>query len=69
MNLCRTLLNLLAAVDLGHFLLNELVALLADLDDLLAGYAEVLDSSQNPLRDFGSGLVLGQGVGVVKGVV
>lgn len=64
-----TLLDLLAAVDLGHFLLDELVALLANLDDLLAGDAEVLDSSQNPLRDLSSGLVLGQGVGVVEGVV
>lgn len=66
---CSTLLDLLAAVDLGHLLLDELVALLANLDDLLAGDAEVLDSSQNPLRDLGSRLVLGQGVGVVEGVV
>ena len=35
----HTLGNLLAAVDLGNLLLKELVALLADVEDLLAGNA------------------------------
>ena len=35
----HTLGNLLAAVDLGNLLLKELVALLANVEDLLAGNA------------------------------
>lgn len=64
-----TLLNLLATPDLGNLFLEKLVTLLANVNDLLAGNAEVLDSSQNLLGDLGSSLVLGKGVGVVEGVI
>lgn len=68
-SLFGTFLDFLATVDLGHLLFEEFVSLLADVDDLLSGEAEVFDSSQNLLRDLGSSLVFGQGIGVVKGVV
>jgi hypothetical protein len=61
--------DLLAAVDLGKLLLDELVTLLADGDNLLAGGNELGDLSKDLLRDLSSGLVLGEGVGVVEGVV
>lgn len=61
--------DLLAAVDLGKLLLDELVALGADVDDLLAGDDELGDLSKDLLRDLSSGLVLGEGIGVVEGVV
>lgn len=61
--------DLLAAVDLGKLLLDELVALLADVDDLLAGGNELGDLSKDLLRDLSGGLVLGEGIGVVEGVV
>lgn len=82
-----TLGNLLALVDLGNFLIEELVTLLTDLDDLLAlqaqSYKEILermalreggaqrtrDGLEHFVRNLGSGLVLGQGVRVVEGVV
>lgn len=64
-----TLLNLLSTPDLGNLLLEELVTLLADVNNLLASDAKVLDSSQDLLGDLGSGLVLGQGVRVVEGVI
>ena len=61
--------DLLAAVDLGKLLLDELVTLLADVNDLLAGGNELGDLSKDLLRDLSSGLVLGEGIGVVEGVV
>lgn len=64
-----TLGDLLPTVNLGHLLLNELVTLLTDLSDLLAGDTEVLDCGQNLLGYLGSGLVLGQSVRVVQRVV
>lgn len=64
-----TLDNLLSAPDLGDLLSEQDVALLADVDDLLAGDAEVLDSSEDLLGNLSRGLVLGQGVGVVEGVI
>lgn len=67
--LCITLLHLLATPDLGDLLLEELVTLLADVDNLLAGNAEVLDSSQYLLGDLGSSLVLGQSIRVIEGVI
>lgn len=64
-----TLVNLLAAVDLGNLLLEELVTLLADLDDLGAGDAKLRDLSEDLLGDLASGLVLGQSIRVVEGVI
>ena len=64
-----TLVDLLSAVDLGNLFLDELVALLADGDDLLAGNAELGNLGEDLLGDLGGGLVLGEGVGVVEGVI
>lgn len=64
-----TLGNFLAAEDLGKLLLDQLVALLADGNYLLASDAELGDLGENLLRDLRGGLVLGKGVGVVEGVV
>ena len=65
----RTLGDLLAAVDLGELLLNELVSLLADVDNVGTSNAELGHLGQHLLRDLGGRLVLGDGVGVVEGVV
>ena len=65
----RTLVDLLAAVDLGDLLLDELVALLADVDNLLARDAKLGDGGQDLFGDLAGGLVLGQGIRVVEGVV
>lgn len=64
-----TLGDLLSTPDLGDLLLEQLVALAADVGDLLAGNAEILDSSEDLLGDLGRGLVLGQGIRIVKGVI
>lgn len=64
-----TLVNLLAAVDLGNLLLEELVTLLANLDDLSAGDAKLRDLSEDLLGDLASSLVLGQSIRVVEGVI
>lgn len=61
--------DLLSAVDLGNLLLNQLVALLADIDDLCTGHAELRHGSQNLFRDLGGSLVLGESIGVVEGVI
>jgi len=61
--------DLLATVDLGKLLLDELVALLADGDDLLASNAELGDLSKDLLGDLSSSLVLGESIGVVEGVI
>lgn len=61
--------TLLGAPNLVGLLSEELVALLANLDDLLAGNAEVLDGGENLLGDLGGGLVLGEGVRVVEGII
>lgn len=61
--------DLLPTPNLANLLLEELVALLANVDNLLAGNAEILDSSENLLRDLSRSLVLRQGVGVVQGVI
>lgn len=60
---------LLGTPDLVGLLGEQLVTLFADLDDLLAGDAEVLDCGENLLGDLSGGLVLGQGVGVVERVI
>lgn len=65
----RTLGDLLASEDLGDLLLDELVALLADVDDLAASDAELRHLGQDLLRDLACRLVLGEGVGVVDGIV
>lgn len=65
----RTLGDLLSTVDLADLLLNQLVALVADVDNLGASNAELGDLGQDLLRDLSSGLVLGEGVGVVEGVI
>lgn len=64
-----TLGDLLPTPDLGDLLLEQLVALAADVGDLLASDAEILDGSEDLLRDLGRGLVLGQGVRVVERVI
>lgn len=64
-----TLGDLLPAPDLGDLLLEQLVALAADVGDLLAGDAEVLDGSEDLLGNLGRGLVLGQGIRVVERVI
>ena len=64
-----TLGDLLSAPDLGDLLLEQLVALAADVGDLLASDAEILDGGENLLGDLGRGLVLGQGVRVVERVI
>ena len=61
--------DLLSAVDLGELLLDQLVALLADVDNLGTGHAEVRHGSQDLFGDLGGGLVLGESIGVVEGVV
>lgn len=65
----RTLDNLLSAVDLGKLLFHQLVTLLADLDNLCAGDAELGDLSQDLLGDLTSGLVLGQSIRVTQRVI
>lgn len=64
-----TLGDLLSSPDLGDLLLEQLVALAADVGDLLASDAELLDGSEDLLGDLGRGLVLGQGVRVVERVI
>lgn len=64
-----TLGDLLSTPDLGDLLLKQLVALAADVGDLLASDAEVLDGSEDLLGDLGRGLVLSQGVRVVERVI
>ncbi len=66
----HTLLQiLLSSVDLGDFLVQELVALLADSHDLLASNAELGHLSQNLLGDLGGTLVLCECIRVVQGVI
>lgn len=65
----HTLSDLLATVDFGNLLLNKLVALLTDVDDLAARDAELGHLGKHLFRDLGGRLVLGEGVGVVEGVV
>lgn len=61
--------TLLGTPDLVGLFGEELVALLTDLDDLLAGKTEVLDGGEDLLGDLGGRLVLGEGVGVVEGII
>lgn len=61
--------DLLSAVDLSNLLLNQLVTLLADIDDLCTRHAELRHGSQNLFRDLGSSLVLGESIGVVESVI
>lgn len=71
MKICMilTLENLLSTVDLGNLLLQQLVALLADIDNLCARHAELRHSGQDLFGDLGSGLILGESIRVVEGVV
>jgi hypothetical protein len=64
-----TLDNLLSTVDLGKLLFKQLVTLLADIDNLCAGHAELRHSGQDLFGDLGRGLVLGESIRVVEGVV
>jgi hypothetical protein len=52
--------NFLALVDLGYLVLQQLVALLAELEDLGALGAQLLDILEDLLRDLGGGLVLSE---------
>lgn len=65
----HTLGDLLATVNLSKFLLDELVSLFAKIDDLGTGDAELGHVGQDLLGDLGGRLVLGEGVGVVEGIV
>lgn len=65
----QTLGDLLAAVNLGNLLLEQLVALLADVDNLSARDAELRHGSQDLLADLGGGLVLGQSIRVAQRVI
>jgi hypothetical protein len=64
-----TFVDFLATEDLANFFLNQLVALLAYFHNFGARNAEFLDVGEDLLRDLGCSLVLGEGVGVVEGVV
>ncbi len=64
-----TLVALLDTPDLGDLFLDELVALVADGNDLLASYAELGDFSQNLLRDLGRRFVFGERIRIVQSVV
>lgn len=64
-----TLEDLLSTVDLGKLLFKQLVTLLADIDNLCARHAELRHSSQNLLGDLGRGLILGESIRVVEGVI
>lgn len=65
----HTLGNLLSSVDLCDLLLEQLVALLADVYDLLASYTELGDGLEDPVRNGSSILVLGKSIWVVKRVI
>lgn len=56
-------------VDLSNFFLNELVSLLADGDDLLAGNAELRNGSKNLLGDRSGGFPFCKVVWVRQGVI
>lgn len=64
-----TLQDLLSAVDLGQFLLEESITLLANRHDGLAGSAKLGDGAEHLLGDLGGILVLGESIRVVQGVV
>jgi hypothetical protein len=71
MKICMilTLDNLLSTVDFGKLLLEQLVTLLADIDNLGAGHDELRHSGEDLFGDLGRGLILGQSIRVVEGVV
>lgn len=64
-----TLDNFLSTVDLGKLLFEQLVTLLADIDNLCARHAELRHGGQDLFGDLGSGLILGESIRVVEGVV
>lgn len=65
----HTLGDLLASVDLGDLLLEQLVAGLADLDILGARDDKLGHLGQDLLGDLSGGLVLGESIGVAQRVV
>jgi hypothetical protein len=65
----ETLVDLLSSVDLGNLFLDELVSLLADIDNLGARNNELGNLSKNLLRDLSSGLVLCEGIWVSQSVI
>lgn len=62
-------MDLLSSVHLGNLFLDELVSLLADIDNLGARNDELGYLSKNLLRDLSSGLVLCEGIGVGESVI
>jgi hypothetical protein len=65
----ETLVNLLSSVDLGDLFLDELVSLLADIDNLGSRNDELGNLSKNLLRDLSGGLVFGEGIWVGQRVI
>ncbi len=64
-----TFRDLLPTIDLGDFLVQKLVTLLADVYDLLASNTEGSNGLENLLGDLSGALVLGKGIWVGKSVV
>lgn len=65
----ETLVDLLSSVDLGDLFLDELVSLLADIDNFGSRNDELGNLGKNLLRDLSSGLVLGEGIWVSQRVI
>jgi hypothetical protein len=65
----QTLVDLLSSVNLGNLFFDQLVTLLADVDDLGARDDELGHLSKNLLGDLSGGLVLGEGIWVSQRVV
>jgi hypothetical protein len=65
----RTLVDTLAAEDLGDLLLDQLISLLTDGHDLLPSDAELGNLGQDLLGDLPCSLILGEGVRVVEGII
>lgn len=65
----ETLVDLLSSVNLSNLFFDQLVTLLADVDDLGARDDELGDLSKNLLGDLSGGLVLGKGIWVSQRVV
>lgn len=69
MRVRQTLVDLLSSVNLGNLFFDQLVTLLADVDDLGARDDELGHLSKNLLGDLSGGLVLGEGIWVSQRVV
>lgn len=65
----QTLVDLLSSIDLANLLLDQLITLLADLDNFGARDDQLGDLGENLLGDLGSCLVLGKGIWVSQRVI